>query len=376
MPEKIPNIQMVDLEGQYLAIKNELDAAMAEVIRTTAFINGPVVRRFEDKLANYLNVRHVIACANGTDALQIALMALELQPGDEVIVPDFTFIAPVEAVALLGLKPILADIDPQTFNISVKSIEAAISKRTRAILPVHLFGQSAEMEAIMALAKQHNLYVIEDTAQAIGTDCIYSDGQRQKAGTTGDIGCTSFFPSKTLGAYGDGGALFTNNENLAERCRMIARHGAKEKYFHTHIGINSRLDSLQAAVLEVKLRYLDQYIASRQAVAAYYDRSFADIPALTKPYRAKYSTHTFHQYTLCHSNRDALKAFLKQHHIPAMIYYPVPVHHQKAYRVSEDFSVSEQASQEVLSLPIHTELTEETCEYIAHYIEKFIETCS
>ena len=309
------NIQMVDLIGQYQKIKSEVDEAVLEVIESAAFINGPKVKEFQASLEAYLGVKHVIPCANGTDALQIALMALDLRPGDEVIVPAFTYVATAEVIALLNLSPVMVDVDPETFNITASILEKAITPKTKAVVPVHLFGQSADMESIMAVARKHSIYVIEDNAQAIGADYTFSDGKNQKAGTIGDIGCTSYYPSKNLGAYGDGGAIFTNNEELGQKIRMIANHGQNKRYYHAMVGVNSRLDSIQAAVLNIKLKHLDEYAAARQTVAAYYDKAFSGVEQLQIPKRQHNSTHVFHQYTLLvkDGRRDELQSFLKDH---------------------------------------------------------------
>jgi dTDP-4-amino-4,6-dideoxygalactose transaminase len=371
-------IQMVDLLGQYEKIQPEIDKAVLDVIHSTAFINGPEVKAFKADLENYLHVKHVIPCANGTDALQVSMMALGLKPGDEVITADFTYPATAEVIALLGLTPVLVDVNPDTFDISVDAIEKAISSKTKAIVPVHLFGQCADMESIVKLAKRHDLFVIEDVAQAIGSDYTFSDGKKQKAGTIGDIGCTSFFPSKNLGAYGDGGAMYTNNDTLAEKMRMIANHGQSVQYYHDTIGVNSRLDSIQAAVLRVKLRYLDEYAAARNAVASYYDKAFANHPKLKTPARVKFSNHVFHQYTLKLNgvDRTALREHLAAKGIPAMIYYPVPLHQQKAYtdprNKDSDFPVTIDLCKNVFSLPIHTEMEEDTLKYIVDSVLEFI----
>jgi dTDP-4-amino-4,6-dideoxygalactose transaminase len=370
-------IQMVDLLGQYEKIQPEIDKAVLDVIHSTAFINGPEVKAFKADLEKYLGVKHVVPCANGTDALQIAMMALGLKQGDEVITADFTYPATAEVIALLGLTPVLVDVNPDTFDISVDAIEKAISAKTKAIVPVHLFGQCADMENIMKLAKKHDLFVIEDVAQAIGSDYTFSDGKKQKAGTIGDIGCTSFFPSKNLGAYGDGGAMYTNNDVLAEKMRMIANHGQSVQYYHDMIGVNSRLDSIQAAILRVKLRYLDEYAAVRNEVAAYYDKAFANHPKIKTPVRVKFSNHVFHQYTLKLNgiDRNALREHLASKGIPAMIYYPVPLHQQKAYtdprNKDSDFPVTIDLCKNVLSLPIHTEMDEDTLKYIVDSVLEF-----
>jgi len=371
-------IKMVDLQTQYLNIKTQIDSAIQQVIDSTAFINGPEVNDFKQDLEKYLNVKHVIPCANGTDALQIALMSLDLKPGDEVITPTFTFISTVEVVALLGLKPIFVDVDPDTFNIKVDNIKRLITKNTKAIIPVHLFGQCADMEEIMKIAKENNIYVIEDNAQAIGAEFFFSNGKISKSGTIGDIGCTSFFPSKNLGCYGDGGAIFTNSDTLAEKLSYIVNHGMKKRYYHDYIGVNSRLDTLQAAILKVKLQYLDDYIAARQKAADYYDKAFASEPKLKIPQRFAKSSHVFHQYTLqaIDFSRDALIDFLKEKQIPAMIYYPVPIHLQKAYqhyvKAGENYPISEHLSKVVFSLPMHTELDEEQLEYITNSVLEFL----
>lgn len=371
-------IQMVDLKTQYEKIKTEVDAAILQVIENTTFINGPEVKSFQAELEKYLGVKHVIPCANGTDALQIAMMALDLKPGDEVITANFTYVATAEVIALLGLSPVLVDVYPDTFDINVEAIEKAITSKTKAIVPVHLFGQCANMEAIMTLAKKHGLHVIEDTAQAIGADFTFSNGNTFKAGTIGTVGCTSFFPSKNLGCYGDGGAMYTNDDALAAKIRMIANHGQSVQYVHDSIGVNSRLDSIQAAILRIKLRHLDEYAAARNNVAAYYDKAFANHPKLKTPARVKNSTHVFHQYTLqLHGvDRNALREHLSAHGIPAMIYYPIPLHMQKAYTDSRykagDFPVTEQLCASVISLPMHTELSEDTLTFISEKVLEFI----
>ena len=368
---------MVDLQTQYNKIKNEIDAAINSVISSAHFINGESVKEFSDNLAQYLKVKHVIPCANGTDALQIALMSLNLKPSDEIICPDFTFISSAEVIGLLKLHPVLVDVDYNSFTSTLKNIESAITVKTKVIIPVHLFGQAAEMEAITELARKYNLYVIEDTAQALGSDYIFSDGSRKKLGTIGTIGCTSFFPSKNLGCYGDGGALFTDDDMLAERIKMITNHGSRQKYYHQIIGCNSRLDSLQAAILNVKLQYLNQYIESRQQAARYYSEHLKDTEGLIIPQENGYSTHTYHQYTLKvkDGKRDSLKEFLNSRDIPAMIYYPVPLHRQEAFktiaRAHTSLEISEQLSREVLSLPMHTELTQQQQDYIISAIKEF-----
>ncbi len=371
-------IQMVDLIGQYQKIQKEVDEAVLNVIRSSAYINGPEVKSFKAELEAYLNVKHVIPCANGTDALQIAMMALGLKPGDEVITADFTYVATAEVIALLGLTPVLVDVYPDTMDINVEAIEKAITPKTKAIVPVHLFGQCADMERILAVAKKHNLFVIEDTAQAIGADYTFSDGRVAKAGTMGDIGCTSFFPSKNLGCFGDGGAMYTNSDDLASKMQMIANHGQSVQYYHDSIGVNSRLDSMQAAILRIKLRHLDSYAAARNKAADYYDKAFAGHPKLKTPKRAKNTNHVFHQYTLqlIGADRTALKEFLASKEIPMMIYYPVPLHLQKAYldpRYKQgDFPVTEQLCSCVFSLPMHTELDEETLKYITDSVKEFL----
>jgi dTDP-4-amino-4,6-dideoxygalactose transaminase len=378
MEKLAKKIQMVDLKSQYEKIKTEVDSAIQNVINNTAFINGPEVKAFQAELEKYLDVKHVIPCANGTDALQIAMMALDLKPGDEVITADFTYVATAEVIGLLGLKPVLVDVIPDTFDINIEAIEKAITPKTKAIVPVHLFGQCANMEELMKLAKKHNLYVIEDVAQAIGAEYKYSDGKKKKAGTIGTIGCTSFFPSKNLGCYGDGGAMFTNDDALAAKIRMIANHGQSVQYVHDSIGVNSRLDSIQAAILRIKLRDLDNYAAARNTAADYYDKAFANNPKLKTPARAKYSNHVFHQYTLQLNgvDRNALREFLASRDIPAMIYYPIPLHLQKAYldpRYKEgDFPVTEKLCASVMSLPMHTELDQESLKYITDSVLEFV----
>lgn len=371
-------IRMVDLKGQYDKIKKEVDTGIAEVIEATAFINGPAVQRFQKNLETYLGVKHVIPCANGTDALQVAMMGLGLKPGDEVITTSFTFIATAEVIALLNLTPVLVDVDPDTYNISTDAIRKAITSKTKAIVPVHLFGQTAPMEEIMAIAKEFNLFVIEDNCQAIGSDYIFADGSHKKAGSIGHVGCTSFFPSKNLGCYGDGGAIFTNDDTLAEMLRVVVNHGMKVRYYHDLIGVNSRLDSIQAAVLDVKLKHLDEYIADRQKAAAFYDKAFGNNPHLIIPQRYNKSTHVFHQYTLVlkNINRDALIAHLTEKGVPAMIYYPVPMHLQKAYidprYKAGDFPHTEWLSKNVFSLPMHTELDEEQLKHITESVLEFV----
>jgi UDP-2-acetamido-2-deoxy-ribo-hexuluronate aminotransferase len=364
------NIQMVDLKRQYSKIKPEIDAVIQNVLETTAFINGPDVNHFATELSTYLGVKHVIPCANGTDALQIALMALGLQPGDEVITPSFTYIATVEVVALLRLKPVFVDVDQDTFTMNIDSVKNAITSKTKAIIPVHLYGQSVDMEPLLALAKEHNIPVVEDNAQAIGGTYTFSNGQTAKTGSMGTIGCTSFFPSKNLGAYGDGGAIFTNDDELANTLRMIANHGQKVKYYHELVGCNSRLDSIQAAILRVKLRHLDDYCKARRVAADHYDAAFSNHPQIVTPYRAPYSYHVFHQYTLQlkNINRDEMQKKLADKGVPSMIYYPVPSHKQnmlKDYGVADThLPVTTMLQGCVISLPIHTELTGEELSFI------------
>ena len=367
-------IQMVDLQTQYQHIKADVDRAIQAVIDSASFIKGPAVTAFQEHLETYTGAKHVIPVGNGTDALQIALMALGLKPGDEVITPTFTFIATAEVVALLGLTPVVVDVDWDTMNISVESIRKAITPRTKAIVPVHLFGQCADMEAIMSIAQEHGLYVVEDACQAIGAKYTFSDGNIRQAATIGHIGCTSFFPSKNLGCYGDGGAIFTNNDELASKMRAIANHGMVVRYHHDQVGVNSRLDSIQAAILDIKLPHLDEYIEARQRAAAYYDIAFSNNSHLLIPARTDNSTHVFHQYTLrlVDVDRDALRNALAEKGIPAMIYYPIPLHLQKAYQDSRykagDFPVAEKLAACVLSLPMHTELDEEQLIYITETV--------
>lgn len=364
------NIQMVDLKAQYERLKSDIDAGIREVIESTQFVKGPQVSRFQEHLAEYTGAKHVIAVGNGTDALQIALMALGLRPGDEVITPTFTFIATAEVVALLGLKPVVVDVDWGTMNMSVEAVRKAITPHTKAIVPVHLFGQCANMEPLLEIAREQGLYIVEDACQAIGARYTFSDGTVRQAGTMGHIGCTSFFPSKNLGCYGDGGALFTNDDALAEKIAAIANHGCKVRYHHDEVGVNSRLDSLQAAILDVKLRHLDEFTAARNRAAAYYDEVLGSDPRWLIPERQAHSTHVFHQYTLRMTgiDRDSVQQQLKEKGIPSMIYYPVPLHMQKAYRDARykegDFPVAEQLVRCVLSLPMHTELDNEQLEYI------------
>lgn len=370
-------IQMVDLKGQYEKIKSEIDEAVLNTIGSTAFINGPQVKQFQENLEKYLDVKHVIPCANGTDALQIALMALDLKEGDEIIVPSFTYVATAEVIALLKLKPVMVEVDENTFNVTADIIEKAITPNVKAIVPVHLFGQTCDMEAIMKVAEKHNIYVIEDNAQAIGSDYKYADGSTRKAGTIGHIGTTSFFPAKNLGCYGDGGAIFTNDDALAEKMRMVANHGQSKRYYHDVIGVNSRLDSIQAAILDVKLKYLDDYAKARNEVAEKYDAVFSEIEELQTPVRERNSTHVFHQYTLRVRNgeRDDLQKHLTEKEVPANIYYPVPLNEQKAFKdfVPEklDLPITEMLCREVISLPVHTEMDAETQDYIIASVKEF-----
>jgi len=373
-------IQMVDLKTQYDQIQTEIDQSIKQVLQDTAFINGPQVKDFSRNLGNYLQTQHVIPCANGTDALQIALMALDLKPGDEVITPDFTFISTVEVVKLLGLKPVLVDVDDTYYTLRPDQVSKAITEKTRAIVPVHLYGQCAPMQEILQLAEEHNLAVIEDAAQSLGAEYELS-GNTSKAGTLGDIGCTSFFPSKNLGCYGDGGALFTDNPDLADTIRTIANHGSHQKYYHYRTGLNSRLDTLQAAILDVKLKHLDHYNTSRQKAAAYYDRALSGIPQIQTPQLRPGSTHIYHQYTLKLSeqiSRDDLKNYLKDRNIPSMVYYPVPMHLQEAFNEQDrfkegDFPVSERLSRSVLSIPMHTELEEDQLHYITQTLKQYFQ---
>ena len=358
-------IQMVDLQTQYQHIKEDIDRGIQAVIDSAAFVKGPAVSAFQSHLEAYTGAKHVIPVGNGTDALQIALMGLGLKPGDEVITPTFTFIATAEVAALLGFTPVVVDVDWDTMNISVEAVRKAITSRTKAIVPVHLFGQCADMEPIMAIAREHNLYVVEDACQAIGAQYTFSDGTTRQAGTMGDIGCTSFFPSKNLGCYGDGGAIFTNNDELAAQMQAIANHGMVVRYHHDRVGVNSRLDAIQAAVLDAKLPHLNEYIAARQRAAAYYDKAFAGNPHVLTPGHQAHSTHVYHQYTLrlVGVDRDKVREALAEREIPSMVYYPVPLHLQKAYQDPRykkgDFPVAERLAGCVLSLPMHTELDDE-----------------
>ncbi|MDB5231824.1 MAG: DegT/DnrJ/EryC1/StrS family aminotransferase [Chitinophagaceae bacterium] len=371
-------IQMVDLKTQYRKIKAEVDKAVIDVLESSAFINGKPVSDFASSLSLYLGIKHVIPCANGTDALQIAMMALDLQPGDEVIAPSFTYVATTEVVALLKLSPVFIDVDPKTFCIDPESIRKAITSKTKAIVPVHLYGQTAPMEEIMAIAKEHSLYVIEDNAQAIGSDYVFKNGTKKKAGTIGTIGTTSFFPSKNLGGYGDGGAIFTDDDNLAAKLKMIANHGQNKRYYHEMVGCNSRLDTIQAAVLNIKLKKLDEYIDARRTAADYYDKAFASCSKLTTPFRAAYTKHVFHQYTLLLEgiDREGLQKHLEQKGIPSMLYYPLANHKQKMFESlglkQFDLPVTESLSPRVLSLPMHTELTGEQLNYITSSVLEFI----
>lgn len=375
-------IEMVDLKKQYNKIKEEVDSAILKTIEEGSFINGPEVVNFTNNLSKYLNGAYVIPCANGTDALQIAMMALDLKPGDEIIVPAFTYVATAEVIGLLNLKPIMVDVDEDNFNISVENIRNAITNKTKAIVPVHLYGQCADMEAIMNIAKEFNLYVIEDTAQAIGAEYTFSDGQKKQAGTIGDIGCTSFFPSKNLGCYGDGGALYTFNKLLADKIKMIANHGQVIKYVHKYIGVNSRLDSVQAAVLNIKLKHLNSYSNERRNAANRYDQLLQDIKQIETPKRTLNSTHVFHQYTIKIKNgkRDYLKKHLENSGIPAMIYYPIALNDQEAFSnigsVSGDLKNTNYLCKSVLSLPMHTELKLQEQEFISNEIHKYFKNAS
>lgn len=368
---------MVDLKSQYQKIKSEVDQAVIGVMEAATFINGPAVKEFCDDLASFSGSKYIIPCANGTDAIQVAMMAMDLQPGDEVIVPVWTYVATAEVIALLKLKPVFAEVDPRTFCLDVNQLESKISPITKAIVPVHLYGQCADMEPIMKLAAKHNLFVIEDTAQAIGAVYTFSDGTKKQAGTIGHVGTTSFFPSKNLGCYGDGGAIYTQDEDLAKKMKMIAHHGERIKYYHDVIGCNSRLDTIQAAILKIKLKHLRDYEKNRNQVADFYDKAFANHSNITTPYRASNSTHVFHQYTLKLNgvDRDALKEFLASKDIPSMIYYPVPLHHQLAYKENlqpgDSFEISESLAKSVISLPIHTEMDAEQLNYINETVKSF-----
>lgn len=371
-------IQMVDLKTQYHNIKEEVDKAVIDVLESSAFINGKPVQQFADAFAAYMGVKHVIPCANGTDALQIAMMALDLQPGDEVITPSFTYIATTEVVALLKLTPVFVEVDAKTFCIDTESFKKAITPKTKAIVPVHLYGHAANMEEILKIAAEHNLYVIEDNAQATGCDYTFSDGTVKKTGSIGHIGATSFFPSKNLGCYGDGGAVFTNDDDLAAKMKMIANHGQNKRYYHEVVGCNSRLDTVQAAILNIKLRSIDSYIDARRKAADYYDAAFANHPNITTPYRAPYSNHAFHQYTLQLEgvDRNGLNEYLATKQIPSMIYYPVPGHKQKmfsSFNLADcHLPVTDWLTERVISLPMHTELDEEQLAYITASVLEYI----
>lgn len=371
-------IQMVDLQSQYQNIKDVVDASIQEVLNSSAYINGPYVKEFQADLEKYLGVKHVIPCANGTDALQIAMMGLGLEQGDEVITADFTFAATVEVIGLLKLTPVLVDVEPDTFNMDIEALKKAITPKTKAIVPVHLFGQCANMEAVLAVAKEHNLFVIEDNAQAIGADYTFSDGTKKKAGTMGNVGTTSFFPSKNLGCYGDGGAIFTNDDELAHTLRGMVNHGMYKRYYHDVVGVNSRLDSVQAAVLKAKLPLLDSYCDARREAAMYYTEAFATNANIITPAISVFSTHVFHQYTLRITNgkRDELHQHLLENNIPNAIYYPVPLHAQKAYQDDrydeDDFAITNQLIDEVISLPMHTELSEEQLSFITKTVNEFV----
>ena len=372
-------IQMVDTKTQYHRIKSEVDQAVLEVLESSAFINGKPVQQFAEELASYLGVAHVIPCANGTDALQIAMMALGLQPGDEVITPSFTYIATTEVIALLRLTPVFVEVDPHTFCMDPDSLRKAITPKTKAIVPVHLYGHAAPMAELLRIANEHNLFVIEDNAQAIGCDYHFSDGRVAKTGTLGHIGCTSFYPSKNLGAYGDGGAIFTNDSALAERLRMIANHGQRQRYYHEIVGCNSRLDSVQAAILRIKLRHLDAYNEARRSVADFYDQAFATHPLVTTPFQAVYSKHVYHQYTLklaAGVDRDGLVKYLADRSIPSMIYYPVPGHRQPMFAefgsAEQSMPITDALTDVVISLPIHTEMDEEQKAYIANAVSEYL----
>lgn len=370
-------IQMVDLKGQYKKIKTEVDKAVIDVFENATFINGPGVKQFAEELAAFSGAKHVIPCANGTDAIQVAMMAMDLQPGDEVIVPVWTYVATAEVIALLKLTPVFIEVNKDTFCLDANLLESKITSKTRAIVPVHLYGQCADMEPILKIADKYNLFVIEDTAQAIGAVYTFSDGTKKQAGTMGHVGTTSFFPSKNLGCYGDGGAIYTNNDDLAQKMKMIAHHGERIKYYHDVIGCNSRLDTVQAVILSIKLKHLKEYEAARNIVADTYDKAFANHPKIKPPVRAKNSTHVFHQYTLtlCGVDRDALKNYLAEKGIPSMIYYPVPLFHQLAYKhhhnPADDFSISEDLARTVISLPIHTEMEKEQQDYIIEHVLAF-----
>lgn len=371
-------LQMVDTKTQYRRIKKEVDEAVIGVLESSVFIGGKVLGDFVANLAAYNGSKHVIPCANGTDALQIAMMALGLEPGDEIITPSFTYIASVETAALLRIKPVFVEVDKQTFCIDTEAIEKAITPKTKAIVPVHLYGHAADMEKIMDIAKRHNLFVIEDNAQAIGCDYTFSDGSVKKTGSIGHIGCTSFYPSKNLGAYGDGGAIFTNDDALAAKLKMIAIHGQSKRYYHDVVGCNSRLDAVQAAILDIKLKHLDGYIAARRKAADYYDKAFANQAKITTPYRAANNNHAFHQYTLILNgvDRDALHNYLAENNVPSMIYYPVPCHKQKMFDAfggsGYTLPLTDWLTERVISLPMHTELEEEQQAFIVSKVLEFI----
>ena len=373
-------IQMVDLRSQLNDIHSFIDYEFSKILKKCDFIQGQKVRDFEENLAEWVGAKYVISCANGTDALQLAFMALGLKPGDEVIVPTFTYVATAEVIALLGLSPILVDVDSQTFNIDIDIVSHLITSRTKAIVPVHLYGQCANMEQIMKFAKSHNLYVVEDSAQAIGAEVKFSDGSSRKAGTIGHIGTTSFFPSKNLGCFGDGGAIFTNDDSLAAKLKMISNHGQRIKYYHDVVGVNSRLDTMQAAILDVKLKHLNSYCQARQKAAAYYDSALKGVEQITIPFRSSFSTHVFHQYTIKINeqySRDELKSYLAEKDIPSMIYYPLPLHEQKAYSkfIRKDlyYPVSTLLCSSVLSLPMHTHLRPDELEYIVDHLKRFFQ---
>ncbi len=371
-------IQMVDLKSQYAKIKPQIDAAIQHVIDRAAFINGSEVTDFTNSLSSYLGCRHVIPCANGTDALQIAMMALDLKPGDEVITPSFTYVATTEVIALLRLKPVFVEVDPKTFCMDPEAMRKAIGPKTKAIVPVHLYGQTCQMEEILSIAKEHDLFVIEDTAQAIGSDYTFANGSKKKSGTMGQIGTTSFFPSKNLGCFGDGGAIFTDDDSLANKLRMIANHGQSKRYYHDLVGCNSRLDTVQAAVLKIKLSHMDEYIDARRQVADFYDKAFANHEKITTPYRASYSKHVFHQYTILVEgvDRNGLHEFLAGHNIPSMIYYPVPAHRQKMFEAfgggNYSLGITDWLTERVISLPMHTELDNEQLELISSKVLEFV----
>ncbi len=370
------NLQMVDLKGQYTHIKDEIDQAISEVIDSTRYIGGPHVSGLAQELQDYLNCKHVIPCANGTDALQVAFMALGLEPGDEVVVPAFTYVATAEVIALLRLKPVMVDVDLDSYNMTVEHLESAMNPRVKAVVPVHLFGQGVEMEAMMAFAKKHGIHVVEDSAQAIGSSQVYQDGSKHMYGAIGDVGCTSFFPSKNLGCYGDGGAIFTQSTDLYEKIKMVANHGQSRRYYHDVIGVNSRLDAIQAAILRIKLKRLGQYNQARRKVADHYDQSFADVDWITTPLRSGHSDHVFHQYVMRITNgrRDDLMKYLAEKEIPHNVYYPVPLYKQKAFASFTDvreLPVTEKLCKEVIALPIHTEMTQEIMDHIVSVVKSF-----